>query len=173
MYVLNSASEQCVFIFYCFRFVLEHRKCLNFVENWCVIFWLYLRVFYPSVSVDRLVHRYNIHRSPSRTDGNRCFSVPSPNPSRLYSTHFFWMSFLSFWEFSCFLTAEWIVRTKTSARMFCDVAQIQLIRWIYSLISGIIPLKMTIVRIPVSGSNVSVSVSVLNSIFHLWASIRI
>ena len=49
-----------------------------------------------SVSVGRLVHKYFIHRSLSRTDGNRCISIPCPNPFCLYSIYFYWLSFLSF-----------------------------------------------------------------------------
>ena len=142
MYLWNSASNVC----YILRSQSQTQiigKCLSFVDippsdqNGCVISRLYMRVFYPSVCVGRLVHRHIIHRSPFGSDGNRCISVPSPTQFCLYSIYFYLKSILFSWEILCFPTAYWIVRAKTSARMFPNVAEIQLICLINSLITKV------------------------------------
>ena len=61
--------------------------------------------------------------------------------------------------------AEWIVRTKTSARMFSTVAHIQLICLIYSLISRVTALHRAFVLMQVSSGGLLESVSVLICIF--------
>ena len=58
-------------------------------QNRCCISWLYTRVLYSSVSVSKLVHRYIIHRSSSRTEGTRCIPVPSPNAICYYFIQFY------------------------------------------------------------------------------------
>ena len=126
-----------------------------------VILWLYVRVFDPLVSLGRLVYRYIFNRSPLRTVGNRCVSILSRNPSRFYSISFYWMSVLNFWEFSCFFTAVWIVGTKTSPRLFSNVAQIFLICLAYSLNSGNTVLQRALIMMQFSGQSSPVSFSVL------------
>ena len=54
---------------------------------------------------------------------------------------------------------------KTSARMFFDVAQIQLYCLIYSLINRVIASHRALVMMRVSGRNLLVSVCVLICIF--------
>ena len=135
MYITSSVSYSVI------------GNCLSFVEipfhnqNRCVISWLYVRVFYRWVSAGILVHRYSIHNSLSRTVANRCISIPFANPICLYSNYFSWMSIPSFLEFSCFFSAEKIVRAKTSTRMFSDMTQIQLLCLLYSLIRRVVLLQ--------------------------------
>ena len=129
------------------------------------LFIILLSVFYPSVSVGRLVHRYIIYNSPSGMDWSRCISIPSHNLFCLYFKCFYWMSFLSLREFSCFLTVERIVRAETSARMFSNVTQIQLICLIYSLISRSFALQKALLIMRVSGQSLLASVRVLIFIF--------
>ena len=112
-------------------------KCLSFEEiplsnrNRCVLSCLYVRMFFLSVSVGKVAHRWVIYRSPSRIDGTDVFYTFYQ--SILLVTYLFLVIFfLSFSEFSCFSAAERIVRGKTSAPMFSNVAQIQLLYFIYN-----------------------------------------
>ena len=151
-------------------------KCLNLIKilssdrNRCVISSLYVHVSYSLVCVSRLVHKYVVRRSPSTTDGNWFISIPSFNLFCWYSMHFYWMTILYFWEFLCFPVAEWIMRVTTSAPIFSDVAQIQLICLVCSLISKIIALQRALLMMRLNLTGVFLS---SNMYFHLWASVRI
>ena len=118
-------------------------------------------MFYPLVSVGRLVHGDVNHRFSTRTDGNLCIYIPSLNQFCLYPIYFLWVSLLSFREFAYLPIAEWIVRAKTSARIFSDVAQIRLICLICSLISGVTALHRAHIKIQLSGRSLPVSYCVL------------
>ena len=54
---------------------------------------------------------------------------------------------------------------KTSARIFSDLAQIQLICFIYSLISNFIALQRALIKMWVSGRNLPLTVSISRCVF--------